>query len=499
MGQAESKVEGGDAAGAEDKPAHDVAEINGTDADIDHEQVTGPQPRIVTIVRESETVALGMNIETTVEGMSTVSQIVPGSLAAKAGLHPHDKIIAINEDPVPGLQHDAVVDLLRSHKTLNLLVCPSEGGAPSAVTFPSELTTTVELVRERGKFGFKLAEYDFKDGSYVINTVSNSPIGRAGNVAIGHRLIAIDEFDVSMEPHDVVVQMLRHREQAALTFVFFPGDKIANLVRAPGEKWGIDVEEDLEYQGSLISRVKEGSPAARCGVLRPGDRVIGVNHRKTVYHSDVLDAFKEADANQLWVHLCSPSSGHRKGHGLNGSGKGKGEANGPPAELPDGPLEAGVRRLVVERGASGLGFRVGTHKTRGLALAARVVDLAPDGPAAKAGLRINDYLKRINGHEVNDQSHAEIVAWLNALPAVRLDVMTIETGDFGVGSSNGGGSGEQLLHVAMTAEAEEHGSPSPQAASTPQRSRRLTASAMASAAASPNKSRMSKSSWSVVL
>ena len=148
-------------------------------------------------------------------------------------------------------------------------------------------------------------------------------------------------------------------------------------------------------EGAFVSGVVPDSPAARAG-LRGGDIIVSIGGEPVKDASGLIEAIsKRGIGNKVAIERWR--DGQRRSAELTIA-----ELN-PEGE---GPAGAGTPRMgialadVTDEIASALGLPAGTR-------GAVVTDVAPDGPAARAGLQAGDVIVEVDGKPV---ANAEDVA-----------------------------------------------------------------------------------------
>jgi serine protease Do len=181
-------------------------------------------------------------------------------------------------------------------------------------------------------------------------------------------------------------------------------------------------EENAAHQGAAVSRVTPDSPAARAG-LQEGDVITRVDGRQVDDPQTLLNVLaqhKPGDKLKFQVQrdgkeksldvTLGTRPAERAGEGLPGSR--------PPRERPTAFL--GVQAVPMEELTPRLKERLGISAEHGLV----VMEVLPDSPAAKAGLRHGDVITGVNGLVTNNLTQFR-AATASTGPGkkVRLDVL----------------------------------------------------------------------------
>lgn len=205
----------------------------------------------------------------------------------------------------------------------------------------------------------------------------------------------------------------------------------------------------------------EGSPAARCGELRVGDRVIAVNgiDIMSLSHSEIVNLIKDSGLTvRLTIAPPTPAipphsgventSSHSALPYLANNSQDASYQNEvpqygdqydqPPVQTPqfrhlgqngyrttdayEFPPEVEPPMIPVEldRGPKGFGFSIrGGQEFDAMPLF--VLRIAENGPAALDGrLKVGDQLMEINGHSTKGMTHATAIQIIKQFPTVKL-------------------------------------------------------------------------------
>nr|XP_056714592.1 Na(+)/H(+) exchange regulatory cofactor NHE-RF3 [Euleptes europaea] len=186
------------------------------------------------------------------------------------------------------------------------------------------------------------------------------------------------------------------------------------LTRTDKESYGFCLRLEKHQNGHLIRNVIQGSPAEKAG-LKDGDRVLRVNGLfvDKEDHGQVADLVKKNMNSVVFLVLDEKSyeKAQKEKIVLEELGQ-KSEAQHPLGHLPPAtnrePAPVPQPRLcyLTKEGKTSYGFSLKTTAgQKGLF----VIDISPQGPAAKAGVQPNDRLIEINGENVENDTHEEVV------------------------------------------------------------------------------------------
>ncbi|XP_063161570.1 Na(+)/H(+) exchange regulatory cofactor NHE-RF3 [Candoia aspera] len=185
------------------------------------------------------------------------------------------------------------------------------------------------------------------------------------------------------------------------------------LIKEDGENYGFCLRIEKFKTGHLIRNVEKDSPAEKAG-LKDGDRVLRINgvFIDKEDHGKVADLIRKSVTPVLFLVLDDHSYESALKEGINFE------------ELAQkSPVQEQTENLqFVTSGEPGsapqpyLCYLTKTKNSYGFSLKSIagqkglfIVDLTPQGPAAKAGVQPNDRLIEINGENVENNTHEEVV------------------------------------------------------------------------------------------
>ncbi|XP_063063853.1 membrane-associated guanylate kinase, WW and PDZ domain-containing protein 3 [Engraulis encrasicolus] len=196
------------------------------------------------------------------------------------------------------------------------------------------------------------------------------------------------------------------------------------LKRRAGEGFGFVIASQDVENGRATSllphrfvTVRRGSPAARSGQIRPGDRLEAVEGRSvvTLPHRELAQILRRA-GNSLRLTIVPRSSAHAADnaeHETNHRSR-KGHKSRPKVREEQQPQpqqqqqDARYYSVDLERGPTGFGFslRGGSEYNMGL----YVLGLMEGGPASRSHrIQVSDQLVEINGESTTGMSHGQAV------------------------------------------------------------------------------------------
>ncbi|KAM9476113.1 membrane-associated guanylate kinase, WW and PDZ domain-containing protein 3 [Clarias gariepinus] len=183
------------------------------------------------------------------------------------------------------------------------------------------------------------------------------------------------------------------------------------LKRRPGEGFGFVIaSQDMENgrAASLLPHrfvtVRRGSPAARSGLIRPGDRLESVEGRSVVNvpHRELAQILRRA-GNTLRLTVVPRSSAHSSEHTESDPHH---KSRKPHRSKPKDTSR--YYSVELERGSTGFGFSLRGGSEYNMDL--YVLGLMEGGPASSSHkMQVSDQLVEINGHSTAGMSHSQAV------------------------------------------------------------------------------------------
>uniref|UniRef100_A0A8C3TKL5 PDZ domain containing 1 n=1 Tax=Catharus ustulatus TaxID=91951 RepID=A0A8C3TKL5_CATUS len=184
------------------------------------------------------------------------------------------------------------------------------------------------------------------------------------------------------------------------------------VTKKPQKKYGFFLRIEEDTAGHIIRDVRDNSPAQRAG-LKDGDRVLRVNgvFVDKEEHAQVVEIVRKSGDSVVLLVLDEASYEEAQKEGVNLEELGQKASTGqqqeqqrPPSTANRGTTATPQPRLCyLVREETGYGFSL--KRQKGLFL----VELLPQGAAAKAGVQNNDRLIEINGKNVENDTHEEVV------------------------------------------------------------------------------------------
>ncbi|KAJ8256128.1 hypothetical protein COCON_G00199920 [Conger conger] len=188
--------------------------------------------------------------------------------------------------------------------------------------------------------------------------------------------------------------------------------RVINLSTREGRSFGFYLREERGEEGHLIRNLEPGGPAELAGI-KDGDRILRVNgvfvDRKE--HSQVVDMVKNSGTTVTFHILDKASYQEAVGAGVDLS-------NPQPRPAQAQPVMNGVagstpkpRLCFLTKAKSGYGFSLkSTLGEKGIFM----INLTPGGVAERAGVKAQDRVVEVNGENVEDATHEQIVEKVKA-------------------------------------------------------------------------------------
>ncbi|XP_053918833.1 Na(+)/H(+) exchange regulatory cofactor NHE-RF3 [Cuculus canorus] len=187
------------------------------------------------------------------------------------------------------------------------------------------------------------------------------------------------------------------------------------VTKTPQKSYGFYLRVEKDTAGHVIRNVEKNSPAENAG-LKDGDRVLRVNgvFVDKEEHAQVVELVKNSGNSVVFLVLddASYQKAEKEGVSLEELGQkvstGQPEEQQSPPPMVNGAITAvpQPRLCYLVKEEKGYGFSLKTTEgQKGLF----IVELSSQGAAAKAGVQNNDRLIEINGKNVENDTHQEVV------------------------------------------------------------------------------------------
>uniref|UniRef100_H2ZDG7 Membrane associated guanylate kinase, WW and PDZ domain containing 3b n=1 Tax=Ciona savignyi TaxID=51511 RepID=H2ZDG7_CIOSA len=191
---------------------------------------------------------------------------------------------------------------------------------PYIVTPPSDNYSylTVVLRREESGFGFRILGGNFQDETVTIGQiVKGGAADREGTLRTGDELLTVDGKKVTRIGHNQVIALMGNAARNAVVQLGIRRKETSTgrsrgppnpppqdnqpfdivIHRREHEGFGFVIISSVKTTAPhKIGRIIDGSPAARCGQLRVGDRILAVNNVDIthLHHGQIVNLIKDS-------------------------------------------------------------------------------------------------------------------------------------------------------------------------------------------------------------
>ncbi|CAM9854864.1 unnamed protein product [Lampetra planeri] len=381
-----------------------------------------------------------------------IREVAAGSPAHGAGLQDGDRVIRVNGEHVDGGDHAKVVDIIKkSGDKVTLVVQDAKSYKEQLVAATKKTTAAAAATSAKGPssqgprprlctlkrssdgFGFHLKSIEGSEDMFIMDVKYGSPAEKAG-LRSEDRLVALNGEDITGLARAVVMDKVKRGGKTVHLLVV---DKEANEhFKRTGERVTAEMVEraSLPHQprsvklkrasdgygfflraergriGHFIREIDAKSPADKMG-LKDGDRIVAVGGDPVdeLTHEEVVERIRKDGSSTTLLVLSEAADAFYTMHGINpvgGGGQSDVGVSGnaaSPADAQD--LRPRLRHL--SKGADGFGFHL--YGIRGQP-GQYIKKVTPGSPAALADLHDDDMVVEVNGHNVQEATHADIVA-----------------------------------------------------------------------------------------
>ncbi|KAJ8253184.1 hypothetical protein GJAV_G00210040 [Gymnothorax javanicus] len=203
--------------------------------------------------------------------------------------------------------------------------------------------------------------------------------------------------------------------------------KVINLSKIEGRSFGFFLREEQGEEGHLIRNLEPGGPAELAG-MRDGDRILRVNGTLVdqMDHSQVVNMVKSS-GNTVTFHILDKSSYKQaKAAGVDLSNPHPRPAQALPVMNGVAGLTPKPRLCFLVKAQSGYGFSLKTAQAeKGIFM----TNVTAGGVAEKAGVKNRDRVVEVNGENVENATHEQIVAKVRASGASVMFLLVDEETD----------------------------------------------------------------------
>lgn len=406
-----------------------------------HPSTSNPPPATAA---PSNRPVLGIQIENTDKG-PTVRVVAAGSPAEKAGLKVGDILTKIGDTAVKDAQEasaavqshkagdEVAIEVTRDGKTVTVKATLAEGSSVNMQPPSLPNQPDVPNVLNRPMLGVQLE--DGTDGPVVREVVAGSPAEKAG-LKVGDVLTKIGDTAVKdAQAASAAVQTYKIGDEVSVE-VTRDGKTVtvkATLAAAPAVsinpmQGGMGITYDGNEKSWTISALPQESELYKAG-LREGDKITKFDG--TAYDPVALMAYvMKSQSSDITLTVTRAGKDQeikvparalvQLGMGGFGMGEG-GEGNEPffnmPFDMMGGGTRLGVQFVTLD---ASVAKKHNVTETVG----ALVTQVMPQSPAEKAGLKVNDVVKSVDGSEVNaEHTLRDLLANHKPGDSIKLDVI----------------------------------------------------------------------------
>ncbi|XP_056246198.1 Na(+)/H(+) exchange regulatory cofactor NHE-RF3 [Seriola aureovittata] len=428
--------------------------------------MTGYKPKVISLTkRPGQTFGFYLRVEHGEEG-HLIRCLEMGGPAELAGMKDGDRVLRVNGTFVDELSHSQVVDTVRNggaSVTFHILDEASYKQAkaqgvnlsnPQTSPVANGVTTQVPkpklcyLVKSSSGYGFSLRSVKGEQGLFMTDVIPGSVADRAG-IKVNDRLLEINGENMEDSTHEQAVDKIklaggsimfllvddetdRYYQNKRMkigawlaTAKYLPRKpRISNMTKGP-DGYGFLLREEPNQTGHFIKDIDRGSPAERA-CLKDMDRLVAVEGKEVegFSHEQVVDRIKQSgnkccllvvdkDTDQMYKQgKVSPMLFWEEMRDANSPPSYKEAMSIPAPVRPSTPVQERKEELKpklckMEKTSAGYGFHLnGIQGVSGQ----YIKEVVKGGAAERAGLEDDDIVVEVNGLNVEQSSHEEVVA-----------------------------------------------------------------------------------------
>ncbi|XP_074550728.1 Na(+)/H(+) exchange regulatory cofactor NHE-RF3 isoform X2 [Halichoeres trimaculatus] len=505
--------------------------------------MAGYKPKVISLTkRPGQTFGFYLRVEHGEQG-HLIRCLEMGGPAELAGMKDGDRILRVNGVYVDGLAHSEVVDMVRNSgatvtfhvmeeatykKAKEKGVNMSNASAPVAngVSKQTEKPKLCYLVKTSLNYGLSLRTVKGNKGLFMTEVAPGGIAHNAG-VRLNDRLLEVNGENVEGMTHDEVVGKIKAAGKCLMfllvdeetdkhfqskhmkigawlaTTRYLPHKpRKATMTRGP-DGYGFLLKREPNQNEHFIRDIDRGSPAEAAG-LKDMDRLVAVDGKdiEGFSHEQVVDIVRKGGKKCLFVvdketdQMCklgkvSPMLFWEEMHDTNLPPSYTEAIKSPATVQASLPVEdtrvLKPKLCRMEREPEGFGFHLnGIHGVFGQ----YIQEVVKGGAADKAGLEDDDIVVEVNGVNVEESSHDEVVALIHR-GGSSLEMLVAKRSVYNQLKANGvsitrlllGETSYAQVHKAYTAEAskeERHEEARPETPVEPVRDRTSSTSSKTS-------------------
>ncbi|XP_044072311.1 Na(+)/H(+) exchange regulatory cofactor NHE-RF3 [Siniperca chuatsi] len=432
--------------------------------------MAGYKPRVISLTkRPGHTFGFYLRVERGEEG-HLIRCLEMGGPAELAGMKDGDRILRVSGTFVDELSHSEVVDMVRNSGpsvTFHILDEASYKQAKAqGVNLSDPQSTPVAngvakqapkpklsyLVKSSSGFGFSLRSVKDEQGLFMTEVIPGSMADRAG-VKPNDRLLEVNGESVEGSTHEQVVDKIKLAGSSIMfllvdeetdryyknkhtkiggwlaTVKYLPHKPRTAHITKGSDGYGFLLREEPKQTGHFIKDIDRGSPAEKAG-LKEMDRLVAVDGDEVdgCSHEQVVDRIRQSgnkccllvvdkDTDQMYkLGKVSPMLFWEEMKDSNSPPSYTEAINFPAPVQPSTPVqkrEEGLKPKLckMEKTSAGYGFHLnGIQGVSGQ----YIKEVVKGGAADRAGLEDDDIVVEVNGINVEQSSHEEVVAMIRS-------------------------------------------------------------------------------------
>ncbi|XP_029968415.1 Na(+)/H(+) exchange regulatory cofactor NHE-RF3 [Salarias fasciatus] len=179
--------------------------------------------------------------------------------------------------------------------------------------------------------------------------------------------------------------------------------KVICLTKRPGQTFGFNLRLEHGEEGHLVRGLEMGGPAELAG-MKDGDRILRVNgtFADSLPHSEVVDLVRNSGTSVTFHLLGEAAYKQAKEKGVDLS-----DSQTTPVVNGEAKHSPKPKLCYLVKSSSGFGFSLCSVKGKPGVFMTEVI---PGGAADRAGIKLQDRLVEVNGDNIENRIHDEVVA-----------------------------------------------------------------------------------------
>ncbi|TRY97309.1 hypothetical protein DNTS_020594 [Danionella cerebrum] len=272
------------------------------------------------------------------------------------------------------------------------------------------------MVKGENGYGFHLHGEKGKSGQYIRKVERASP-AEASGLRAGDRVVEVNGENVERETHHQVVQRIKAVEnETRLLVVDQETDEYFRSLRlTPTEEMGVQSSPVPSTPSPSSSKHGNGSVSKRNQISKPVRKPPARAPKKvscwgvTLPRHGALGAGGVSVLSPTTADVCGVCLRCSDNRGVGARTHTENEVQSSSDSSPRDPSELAPRLCHLVRSETGYGFNLHSEKSRpGQYIRA----LDPGSPADRAGLKPQDRLIEVNGVNIENMRHSEVVAFI---------------------------------------------------------------------------------------